>query len=162
MVALLQGLWFQDVVMPGTLSTDRSTRNLEGGIETIQSDPSWTLAAELRVSVAGPLAERRVADPDDYDERYEAHVAVFRLPLRFEGLDPTSSILDAAADIDRLLDEPDVWAAVVTVAARLEDQSRLAAREVSEVLVREVGEDRYPIRSEPPGSDHGVRGVFDP
>jgi len=160
-VALVQGLWFHDVVMPGTLSADRSTGNLHGGIETVQADPNWTLDAELRVAVAGPLAERRVAVADDYDERYEAHVAVFRPLLRFEGVDPGSSILDAAADVDRLLDEPAVWAAVVAVAARLEILGRLEALGVSEMVVREVGAGTYPIRSEPPTPGFEVRGVFD-
>lgn len=81
-IALIEGLWFHDVVMPGVVSADRSSGNRAGGIEVVQTDPSWSLDSELRVSVAGPLAERRVEEPADFDDRFEAHVALLRLELQ--------------------------------------------------------------------------------
>lgn len=150
-VALLEGLWFLDVVMPGTLSGDPSTRNLNGGIEMVKTDPRWTLEADIRVSVAGPLAERRVARAADYDARFEAHVGVYRSQLRRAGHDAAHAIVDAVSLVDTTLHESDVWEAIQFVAHELDHTSRLPALEVRRLLLGSLGNDSsYPVADGPP------------
>jgi hypothetical protein len=163
-VVLIEGLWFVDVVMPGTLSTDCDFANLRGGLELIRTDPNWTLEADLRQALAGPLAERRVAAHADYEERVEAHVTPYRSQLRDVGADPAAAIEQSAERVDAYFDNVLVWGAVEAVAEVLATAKRLSVDDARRLVIDVLGDHSYPIREQVPplpGMDHLRRSIFE-
>jgi hypothetical protein len=123
-VAVMLGCRYARVSMP-------DANGYGGGVETVVP---FSREGNLRggaISMAGPLAERRIRRVDDWDDRYRAH----RRELEGRRV-PDGRAADEAGEefAERLLQDPQVWESVLEVARLLDASSPIAFESVESVV----------------------------
>jgi hypothetical protein len=150
-VAVLLGCRFPEVSLP-------DATGYGGGVETVaplSADGNLSAAA---ISLAGPLAERRIDLVDDWDVRYRAHRREFEGRCAPDGRAASEAGEEVA---ERLLQRTELWEAVLEVAQLLDEHAPRTYEEIQIVVVSHGIEIVAPPgKPEPDGTDARSRSVF--